>query len=64
MTDNIHYTTARRMRYLQDIGVPIQVGAIVDELRALRAQIGGDPAPSFAALVASIDAIKMEIPKV
>lgn len=39
-------------------------GVIIDELRALRAQAGGDPAPSFAALVVSINAIKLEIPKV
>ncbi|MCE5182346.1 MAG: hypothetical protein LLG15_11140 [Betaproteobacteria bacterium] len=64
MQNAVHYTTARRMRYMQEIGLPMQIGAVIDELRALREQIGGTPAPSFAALVAIIDGIKQEIPKV
>lgn len=60
MAEDIHYTTARRMRYMQEIGIPAQIGAIVDELRALRE---GKQADSFTALLERIDAIKAEVPK-
>lgn len=65
MSEQLHYTTERRMRYLQEIGIPTQIGAIVDELRSLRAAMpaGYQGAQSFDSLLARIDAIKAEIPK-
>lgn len=59
----VHYARARRERYLQEIGVPSQVGSIVDELRALRATLGHEGAASFTSLCERIDAIKADIPK-
>lgn len=63
MTEQISYATKRRMGYLEEIGIPVQIGAIIDELRALRERLGGEQAESFSAVVARIDAIKAEIPK-
>ena len=60
MSEQLHYTTERRMRYLEEIGIPTQVGAIVDELRAMRE---GQQAQSFTDLLAKIDAIKAAVPK-
>ena len=60
MSEQLHYTTERRMRYLEEIGIPTQVGAIVDELRAMRE---GQQAQSFTDLMAKIDAIKAAVPK-
>lgn len=58
--DDLHYTTERRMRYLGEIGLATEVGAIIDELRAMRA---GTQAQSFTDLLDRIDAIKAEVPK-
>lgn len=63
MTEPIHYTRARRERYLQELPLPVQVGAIIDELRELRTALNLQPAQSFTDLLAKIDAIKTEIPK-
>lgn len=63
MTEQISYATKRRIRYLEEIGIPVQIGSIIDELRALRERLGGEQAESFSAVVARIDAIKAEIPK-
>lgn len=64
MSEPRHYSTRRRMRYLEEIGVATQIGAIVDELRVLRARTPlFDGAESFTALLARIDAIKAEEPK-
>lgn len=60
MAEQRHYTTKRRIRYLEEIGILAQVGAIVDELRAMRE---GQQAPSFTDLLAKIDTIKTEVPK-
>ena len=60
MTEPLHYTTERRMRYLGEIGLAAEVGAIIDELRALRA---GTQAQSFTDLLDRIDQIKVEVPK-
>lgn len=60
MTETKHYTRERRERYLNEIGIPAQVGAIVDELRAMR---DGQQAQSFTDLLAKIETIKIEVPK-
>jgi hypothetical protein len=59
MTEPIHYTRARRERYLQELPLAVQVGAIIDELRAR----GAAQSPAFVDLCARIDAIKAEVPK-
>ena len=59
MNESIHYTRARRERYLQELPLAVQVGSIIDELRAR----GGAEANSFADVIAKIDAIKADIPK-
>lgn len=59
MTEPIHYTRARRERYLQELPLAVQVGAIVDELRAR----GAAQSPAFVDLCERIDAIKAEVPK-
>lgn len=59
MTEPKHYARARRERYLQELPLALQVGAIIDELRAR-----GEPvSPAFADVCARIDAIKAEVPK-
>jgi len=63
MSETLHYTTERRKRYIEEIGISVQIGAIVDELRALRARTPYDGAESFTALLARIDEIKAEVPK-
>lgn len=60
---DISYGRARRQRYLTEIGLPAQVGAIIDELAALRAHLVFDGAPAFTALLERISAIKADIPK-
>lgn len=66
MVEDIHYDRARRERYLQEIGVAQQLGAITDELSAMRAYLEDanyTGAISFTDLCNRIDAIKAEIPK-
>lgn len=59
MSEPIHYTRARRERYLQELPLAVQVGAIIDELRAR----GAAQSPAFINLCAQIDGIKADIPK-
>jgi hypothetical protein len=65
MSDQLHHTTRRRMRYLQEIGIAPQIAAIVDELRVIRARSGNvyEGSPAFDDLCARIDAIKAEEPR-
>lgn len=64
MSEPRHYSTRRRMRYMEEIGLSTQIGAIVDELRVLRARTPLlDAAESFTALLQRIDEIKAEEPK-
>ncbi len=59
MNEQIHYDRARRERYMTEIGLAVQVGAIIDELRSR----GAAQSPAFVDLCARIDAIKAEVPK-
>lgn len=63
MHDAIHYTRARRQRYMQEIGLAAQVDAMVEELRALRLELGLAGSGAFTDLLARLDDIRADIPK-
>lgn len=63
MNTPLHYTTKRRIRYLNEIGLAMQVGAIIDELTAIRMQYSYEGAPAFTDLVERVNQIKADIPK-
>jgi hypothetical protein len=65
MTDTIPYSRARREHYMQRLGTAQQIGAILDELAALRSHLGEtyQGAESLTAIQNIIADIKQQIPK-